>query len=61
MKNNLKMYRNKKGYTQEELARALKISLRRYIYYEKGEHEMPVSIAIRIAKLFDIDVEDLFN
>lgn len=49
--NNLKKYREKKGYTQEMLARMVGVSTRRYQAYEADTGEPKVRLANKIAYL----------
>jgi len=47
--NNLKKYREEKGYTQEMLASSLNLPVRTYQYYESDRREPKVRLANRIA------------
>lgn len=52
--------RKKHGWSQYDVARALGISRARYSQYELGLRKPPVDLAIRIANLFGVTVQELF-
>ena len=60
MLNNLKKLRISKGLTQNEIARSVGITVVTYQNYEYGTREPKVSFAIKLAKVLNITVEDLF-
>lgn len=47
--------------TQTELGRILNISQRTYSYYEKGEHDIPPEILIKIARYYHTSVDYLLG
>lgn len=51
--------RKTRGLKQQEVADGLKISLRAYQYYERGEREPQVSLLIRMADYFDVSLDEL--
>lgn len=53
--------RKKLGLTQKQVANKSKIAERMYQDYEYGTREPCVSTAIRIAKILDTTVEELFE
>lgn len=55
----IKQIRKKHGYTQEDFANILGIPLRTYLRYEKGETNMPIHFAQKMADIGNID-EDFF-
>ena len=57
----IKENRLKKGYTQESIARELNISLRHFQKIEKYESFPSVLIALKLAKILDVNVESLWN
>ena len=59
--NSVQEYRNKKGITQEELARAVGVTRQTIIAIEKGNYTPSVLLSIKIARYFDINVEKLFT
>lgn len=46
-------------YTQEDIAKILKLHLTQYRRYETGETEIPVHILIELAKLYKTTVDRL--
>lgn len=56
----IKEIREKKGYTQEDIARKLNISLRHYQLIEKRKVQPNVYIALKLAKLLNANPFDLF-
>lgn len=53
--------RIERGYTQDQVAEAVKISSRWYQKIEKGETLPGTIIFLRLIKLFDIDVDDFLS
>lgn len=53
--------RAKKGLTQEELAERAGVTRQTIIAIEKGNYTPSVLLAIKIANVFKISVEDLFK
>lgn len=58
--NVIKEIREKKGYTQEDIARLLNISLRHYQLIEKYKVSPNVYIALKLSKLLNVDPFTLF-
>ena len=54
----LKLLREQKGFSQERLASELGISRPTYMEIEKGERELKISEATKLARVFDISLED---
>jgi len=52
--------RKKKGLTQKELAKALKISESAIAMYETGRRTPSLARAKIIANFFDVDIEEIF-
>ena len=61
MKNRLRVLRAESDRTQEDLARRLGISRQAVIAIEKEKYDPSLSLAFRIARLFDKPVEDIFR
>jgi putative transcriptional regulator len=59
--NNLSILRGRKNITQEELANKVGVTRQTIIAIEKGNYTPSVLLAIRLAKYFNVSVEDLFN
>ena len=53
--------RIKKGLTQEELASKLDITRQTVISIEKGNYTPSVLLALKIASVFKVPVEDIFR
>lgn len=60
MKNNLKIIRLKRGFTQVQVADKARMSERGYQYIESGKRTPNVYIATKLAKALNTTVEELF-
>ena len=60
MKNNLESIRKEKGLSQEELGNILQVSRQTIISLEKGKYNPSILLAFRIAKFFNLYIEDIF-
>lgn len=60
IKNCVSDVRQKKGVTQEELAKAVGVSRQTIIAIERGNYTPSVLLALRLAKYFRAPVEKLF-
>lgn len=60
MKNNLKIYRVQHSLTQENLADKLDVSRQTIIAIESGKYLPSIILAFKIAKLFQVKIEDIF-
>lgn len=58
---NLKSWRNKIGYNQDDLADYLGIKRENISYYETGEREIPINHLEKLGDLFGIEPEMFFN
>lgn len=58
--NEIKKFRKEKGYSQQELAHLLKVSVTHLNKIERGHREPSLKLAVRIAKLLDCTLDDLF-
>ena len=61
MKNTVKEKRIKKGVSQKELAKSIKVSRQSIYLIEKGLITPKLGLAFRIAEFFRLKIEDLFN
>lgn len=61
LENKLLLIRTKKNLTQEELAKAVEVTRQTIIAIEKGNYTPSVLLALRIAKFFNVKVEDIFT
>jgi putative transcriptional regulator len=60
MKNKLKVYRALHDLTQEQLANKLNVSRQTVIAIESNKYLPSLSLAFRIAALFQVKIEDVF-
>ena len=60
MKNNLETIRKAKGLKQEELAEILAVSRQTISSLENGRYNPSLYLALKIARYFDIKIEDIF-
>lgn len=60
MKNRLEEIRKAKGITQEELANALEVSRQTVGSLENGRYNPSIILAFKIARFFDVSIEDVF-
>lgn len=58
--NHIKEYREKRQLTQQELADLVRVSRQTVIAIEKGNYEPSLGLGLKLAKFFNIPVEDLF-
>jgi len=62
LKVNLRRYRFETGdMTQQELAERVGVSRQTIISIEKGKYEPSIQLALRLARLFQVPVESLFE
>jgi putative transcriptional regulator len=61
MKNNIKVERAKKNITQAELAELIKVSRQTINAMELGKYVPSTVLALRLAKIFEVDVEEIFE
>ncbi|AQP63158.1 helix-turn-helix transcriptional regulator [Listeria monocytogenes] len=59
--NIVKIIREKKGATQNELAHSLDVSRQTIHAIEKGKYNPSLELSLKIAKFFDLPVEEIFN
>ncbi len=60
MKNNIRVERAIKGYTQEELANRVSVSRQTINAMEANKYVPSTTLAIKIARVFDKKVEEIF-
>jgi DNA-binding XRE family transcriptional regulator len=58
---NLRVLRDLKGWNQETMAELLDLSKKAYERIEQGKTDVQLSRLEQIAKLFEVEVADLFN
>ena len=60
MKNKVKGYRVESSLTQEELAAKVDVSRQTIIAIESGRYLPSITLAFKLAKLFQVSIEDIF-
>jgi putative transcriptional regulator len=60
LKNNLKEFRNKKDYTQEDLGKSVGVSRQTIISIERYRYKPSLELAMKIAKELNVKIEKLF-
>ena len=60
MENRVKMYRAMRDVTQEGLAKAVGVSRQTVIAIERGNYNPSLELAFKIARFFEMGVEDVF-
>ena len=60
MKNRLEELRKARGVRQEDLALALEVSRQTVCSLETGRYHPSLTLAFRIARYFDLPVEEIF-
>jgi putative transcriptional regulator len=61
MKNKLKVFRAMHDLTQEALASKLGVTRQTVVSIENGRYDPSIGLAFRIAKLFNANIEDIFE
>lgn len=59
--NRLKEYRAKNGINQSEMGRLVGVSRQTISQIERGDYSPSVMLAIKIARYFNVSVEDIFD
>ncbi|WP_017548314.1 helix-turn-helix transcriptional regulator [Salinicoccus carnicancri] len=59
--NCVKEYRKKNNYSQEYLASLLSVSRQTVISIEKGKFYPSLELSFKLARLFEVSIEDLFK
>ncbi len=60
MKTRIKEYRAKYNLTQEELAKKVGVRRETIVFLEKGKHNPSLKLAYKIARVFNVRIEDIF-
>jgi putative transcriptional regulator len=61
MKNRLKVLRAERDWTQATLAQELQVSRQTVNAIEKGKFDPSLPLAFRVARLFKLSIEDIFQ
>ena len=59
--NRLKEYRARQGVNQQEMGRLAGVSRQTISQIERGDYSPSVTLALKLAKLCQVSVEDLFS
>ncbi|MFC7383761.1 helix-turn-helix transcriptional regulator [Sphaerisporangium rhizosphaerae] len=60
MKNRITELRAERGLTQADLAQRISVSRQTIIAIEKGKFDPSLPVAFRLAKVFDLTIEEVF-
>lgn len=60
MDNKLEILRAQKGWTQQELAERVSVSRQTIISLERGRYNPSIQLAFRLARQFEVTIEDIF-
>jgi putative transcriptional regulator len=61
MKNQLRLLRAQRGWSQADLAEALEVSRQAVNAIETGKHDPSLPLAFRISRLFMMPIQDIFD
>ena len=61
MKNRLRVLRAERGWSQAELGGRLGVSRQAVNAIETGKHDPSLPLAFRLARLFDLRIEEIFT
>lgn len=61
MKNRLKVLRAERDWTQADLAEKLDVSRQTINALEKGKYDPSLPLAFKLARLFELKIEDIFE
>ncbi len=61
MKNDIRILRESRGMTQDELAGRMGVSRQTVISLERGRYDPSIRLAFRIAREFGLAIEDVFS
>ena len=61
MKNSLKVERAKKDFTQADLVERVGVSRQTINAIEKGSYNLSTILALKIAKIFETELENIFQ
>jgi len=61
MKAKLKVFRAMRDLTQEALAKEIGVTRQTVIAIEKGKYNPSLELAFKLARYFDVTIEDIFS
>jgi putative transcriptional regulator len=60
MENKLEEFRDRMGWTQQELSERVRVSRQTIISLERGRYNPSIQLAFRLARQFGVRIEELF-
>ena len=60
MENRIKEYRKERNLTQDDLAKAVRVTRQTIISLESGKYIASLNLAFKLANYFNVKIEDLF-
>ncbi|EHQ35083.1 helix-turn-helix transcriptional regulator [Methanoplanus limicola] len=60
MRNNIKVFRAMNDMTQQDLAEKVGVTRQTILAIEKGKYDPSLSLAFKISRVFNVNVEDVF-
>jgi putative transcriptional regulator len=60
LKNKIKEFREELGFTQQHLAEKVNVSRQTIISLENGKYNPSIFLAYKIAKVFNMSIEEIF-
>jgi putative transcriptional regulator len=60
MRNNIKVFRAMNDMTQQDLAEKAGVTRQTILAIEKGKYDPSLSLAFKISRVFNVNVEDVF-
>jgi putative transcriptional regulator len=61
VRNRLPVLRAERGWTQADLAQRLEVSRQTIVSIEKGKYDPSLPLAFKLAQLFELQIEDVFE
>ena len=61
MKTRIKEFREKRGITQEALAKKVDVTRQTILFLEKGKYNPSLRLAYKIARQLNVKIEDIFS
>jgi len=60
MQNKIEDFRNKNGWTQQDLADRCEVSRQTIISLERGRYNPSIMLAFRLSEIFGVPIEEIF-
>ena len=60
MQNKIEDFRNKNGWTQQDLADRCEVSRQTIISLERGRYNPSIMLAFRLSEIFEVPIEEIF-